>query len=210
MTQLYIPEHLETAFEKDFSTKDEENNIYRLYSFQVGHLRIKDGRIVACDPFLYNNDKPFTTAFPTGTFPVQLAVAQIRDDERVAFARIIFSDEVPFSWTLAVCDGQDISQLREGEIFGYDVDAGTGAFMDTTGAVELMSFMTTKEDNYQVLINEMEKNYKDTWDYLMWQQNDSNVAMFKSGWGDGVYATYIGYDKTGNICRLVTDFAVID
>jgi hypothetical protein len=34
--------------------------------------------------------------------------------------------------------------------------------------------------------------------------------MFKSGWGDGFYATYIGYDKSGNICRLVTDFVVIE
>jgi hypothetical protein len=34
--------------------------------------------------------------------------------------------------------------------------------------------------------------------------------MFKSGWGDGFYATYIGYDKAGNICRLVTDFVVIE
>lgn len=210
MIQLYIPKHLETAYEKDFSTKDKENNVYRFYSFEVGDLKIKGGSIVACDPFLYNNDKPFSNIFPIGTFPVQLAVALVRDDERVAFARIKFSNEVPLTWTLAVCDGQDISQLKENEIFGYGVDAGTGAFMDTSGAAELMSFMTAKEDNYQVLIDEMERNYKDTWDYLMWQQNDSNVAMFKSGWGDGVYATYIGYDKTGNICRLVTDFAVID
>jgi len=56
----------------------------------------------------------------------------------------------------------------------------------------------------------MEKNYKHTWDWLLWERNDLNVAMLKSGWGDGVYASYIGADINGNICRLVTDFAIID
>ena len=75
-----------------------------------------------------------------GNFPVELAVAQIVDDERVAFARIKFSSETPISWTIAVCDGQDVSKLNVDEIFGYGVDAGTGAFMDTSGAKEFMTF----------------------------------------------------------------------
>lgn len=67
-----------------------------------------------------------------------------------------------------------------------------------------------KENNYEILIEEMEKNYQHTWDWLMWTRNDDNVAMLKSGWGDGLYATYIGFDKDGSICRLVTDFMVLD
>ena len=210
MTQHYIPKHLETAFDKGFTYKDESNNIYKLYTYIIGDIIIKDGYIVACDPFLYNNDLPFTKKFQTGNFPVELAVAQIDDDERVAFARIKFSNESPTSWTIAVCDGQDISKLNVDEIFGYGVDAGTGAFMDTSGAKEFMNFLTEEENNFQILIDEMEKNYKHTWDWLLWDRNNTNVAMFKSGWGDGLYATYIGYDKAGSICRLVTDFAVID
>ena len=86
MTQLNIPKHLETAFDEGFTYKDESNNIYKLYSHIIGDIIIKDGYIIACDPFLYNNDQPFSTKFPTGNFPIELAVAQIDDDERVAFA----------------------------------------------------------------------------------------------------------------------------
>ncbi len=210
MTQLNIPKHLETAYDKGFTYKDESNNIYKLYSHEIGNLKIVEGKIIACDPFLYNNDLPFATIFSTGSFPVELAIAQIDDDERVAFARIKFSNETPFSWTIAACEGQDISKLNNDEIFGYGVDAGTGAFMDTSGAKEFMNFLTEQENNFQILIDEMGKNYKHTWDWLMWERNNINIAMFKSGWGDGFYATYIGHDKTGSICRLVTDFAVID
>jgi hypothetical protein len=28
--------------------------------------------------------------------------------------------------------------------------------------------------------------------------------------GDGRYATYVGYDDEGNICRLLSDFALIN
>jgi len=210
MTQINIPKNLEAAYEKGFTCTDDSGNTYKLYTYEVGILKISEGFIIACDPFLYNNDQSFTTKFPTGNFPVELAVAQIDDDERIAFARIKFSSEAPASWTLAVCEGQDISTLNNNEIFGYPVDAGTGAFLDSSAAKEFMEFMTEKEENYMYLIDEMEKNYRHTWDWLMWERNSTNVAMFKTGWGDGVYPTYIGYNKTGNICRLVTDFSVID
>ncbi|WP_432774035.1 DUF4241 domain-containing protein [Brevibacillus gelatini] len=34
--------------------------------------------------------------------------------------------------------------------------------------------------------------------------------MFSSGWGDGSYASYIGYDADGQIVRLLTDFYLVD
>lgn len=210
MIQLYIPKYLETGFSDGFIYKDEEDNVYNLYNHEIGNIRILDGNIIACDPFLFNNDLPFTTKFPIGTFPVQLSIAQINDDERVAFARIKFSEEIPFSWSLAVREGQDLLKLGENEIYGYGVDAGTGAFMDTSGAKEFMVYLNEKDDNFMLLIDDMKKNYKHTWDYLNWEKNQTNVIMFKSGWGDGYYATYIGFDKSGNICRLVTDFVVLE
>jgi hypothetical protein len=210
MTEPLVPKFLESAFNAGFNYSGESNNNYRFYCWEMGDLQISDGKIVACDPFLYNHDLPFASTFPIGSFPVQLAIAQIDDDERVAFSRIKFSNEIPCRWTLAVCDGQDPAMLNEDDILGYPVDAGTGAFMDTAGGSELHSFLTERDDNYEILIDEMEKNYKHTWDWLLWTKNGASVAMFKSGWGDGVYATYIGFDQSGNICRLVTDFEVIE
>lgn len=208
MPEPYIPEHLELAFDHGFSFTDESNDVYKLYVYPIGKIILQDGYIIACDPYLYNNEQPFTTKFPIGNFPVELAVAQINDDERVAFARIKFSNEIPAIWTMAVENGQEISTLAKDEIFGYGVDAGTGAFMDTSGAKEFMNFLNEDPDNAEILIEQMEQNYKHTWDWLLWERNNVNVAMFKSGWGDGYYASYIGYDRSGNICRLVTDFAV--
>lgn len=210
MTQYYIPKYLEKAFEINFSFVDTADNKYDFYVSDIGELKIVEGKIIACDPLLYNDDLPFTTTFPAGQFPVQLAVAKINTDERVGFSRIKFSDETPTSWTIAVCEGQRIEDLETDNIFGYGVDAGMGAFMDISGGKEFMKFLMEKQDNYEIIIEEMEKTYKDTWSWLLWDKNNSNVAMFSSGWGDGFYATYIGYDNNNNICRLVTDFGVIE
>jgi hypothetical protein len=39
---------------------------------------------------------------------------------------------------------------------------------------------------------------------------DVNAVMFHSGWGDGFYASWFGYDANGDVAALVTDFATID
>jgi len=210
MTQYTIPKFLEEAFENNFSIESVSNNKFEFYVAEIGQLQVLEGKIIACDPFLYNDDLPFKANFPIGQFPVELAVAKVNTDERVGFARIKFSGETPISWTIAVCDGQIIDNLKADEIFGYGVDAGTGAFMDVSGGRELLKFLMEQQDNYEIIIEEMEKTYIDTWSWLLWQKNNRNVAMFSSGWGDGRYASYIGYDANNNICRLVTDFDVID
>ncbi|MEO7140750.1 MAG: DUF4241 domain-containing protein [Ferruginibacter sp.] len=209
MTQPIIPGFLEDVFFNDFSITDTTNNKLSFYVSEVGLLKIVDGKIIACDPLLYNDDLPFTTSFPIGQFPVQLAIAKINTDERVGFSRIKFSNEKPVTWTIAICEGQDLEELEIEEIFGYGVDAGIGAFMDSSGGKEYLKFLLEKQDNFEIIIEEMQKTYKDTWSWLLWERNDCNIAMFSSGWGDGFYASYIGYDSNKNICRLVTDFDLI-
>lgn len=39
-------------------------------------------------------------------------------------------------------------------------------------------------------------------------RTSANVITFSTGWGDGGYASYWGYDATGDIACLVTDFAL--
>lgn len=205
-----MQDFLENAFIDNFSHIDGEKNVYKFYPVDIGKLNIVNGQIIACDPFLFNNDKPFETSFPTGLFPIELAIACINDDERTGFSRIKFSDKIPIRWTIAVTVDQDATKLSDEEIFGYGVDSGTGCFMDTSGAEKYSNYLNQKEDNYNVVIDEMEATYKHTRSWLLWEREGFNVAMFSTGWGDGLYASYIGYDSENMICRLVTDFGLLD
>jgi hypothetical protein len=141
MTQYTIPKYLEDAFEINFSFTDTTDNKYNFYIVDIGELKIVEGKIIACDPLLFNNDLPFTTIFPIGHFPVQLAVAKVNSDERVGFSRIKFSSKNPTGWKIAVCEGQRFEDLETDDIFSYGVDAGLGAFMDTSGGKEFMKFL---------------------------------------------------------------------
>ncbi|RAJ77387.1 uncharacterized protein DUF4241 [Chitinophaga dinghuensis] len=208
MSALQIPAFLESAFVAGTTSESGARNC-TFYTVNPGQLKITSGQLIACDPFILDLESPFSTVFPTGEFPVQLGVAKFEDDERVAFARIKFSEEQPVSWNMALCEGDDISTLKADEIFGYGVDAGTGAFMDITAAEELDEFLQEKDDNYDQLTEEMEKTYAHTRSWMMWNGKAANAAFFSSGWGDGFYGSYIGYDAGGNICRLVTDFGVV-
>lgn len=208
MTTYYIPEFLESAFNEGFTHLSWENLPIGFYVLSMGNLKITDGKIIACDPYMYNNEIPFETTFPTGAFPVQLAIAKIKTDERVALARINFDEAaMPVNWQMAVIPGQDLSTLKKGQIFGYPVDAGTGAFMDAA-AGKVFEEYCDNEDIDEVT-EEMEKSYKNTWSWLLKELDGHAIAMFSSGWGDGFYASYIGFSENGKICRLVTDFGVI-
>lgn len=41
------------------------------------------------------------------------------------------------------------------------------------------------------------------------ERTGANVYVVGSGWGDGVYATYIGRTAEGDMASFVTDFRVV-
>jgi hypothetical protein len=41
------------------------------------------------------------------------------------------------------------------------------------------------------------------------ERTGANVYVVESGWGDGVYATYVGRTEDGRITSFITDFQVV-
>jgi hypothetical protein len=81
----------------------------------IGQLHVPSGRIIACDPFVPMDRAPFTTAVPTGTHPVELSIARFpNDDERIAAARLRWSEVAADSWMVALRDGEDAKTLESG------------------------------------------------------------------------------------------------
>jgi hypothetical protein len=189
--------------------------------YQVGELVLNSGKLVACDPLVFPDSEPFTASLPPGRYPVILSVAHIhkkkeqKHDERVAYAMLRLSQKTIVRWEMATRPGQTLSTLEEGEIFGYGVDSGTGCFMDEEAAQIIDESIYSTGAYEESLINrlegELEKNYRPTWDWAVLcvnQKNQANVIAFHSGWGDGIYASYLGYDSENKIASVVTDFCV--
>ena len=183
-------------------------------AFDAGRLRLPSGKVIACDPFV-NMDRPaFTVSVPAGDYPVRLAVVEGGiDDRRVAFARLAISSAPVVRWEMALVAGQDAAALKADEIFGYPVDAGTGSFLDTATAAAAWPRMMADEDIAQGWITQGDKLSagRGTPTFLLdVDMGPGNIIMFTSGWGDGLYASWFGYDAQGRVAALVTDFAVVD
>jgi hypothetical protein len=179
----------------------------------VGDVALTSGNIVACDPLVFFHEAaPFTVSVPAGNYPVRLGVAKFSNgDERIAFAQVQFSLAEASNWQMAVLANEDLAKLGPNEIFGYPVDAGTGCFMDETGAALLRQRMA-EEEYCETFIDEMEKTYVETWSCANVRLSPSeveNCIAFSSGWGDGAYASYFGYSQLGEIVCLITDFDLL-
>ena len=187
---------------------------------KIGELHVPTGQIVVCDPLVDPEAPCLKQKFPQGNFPVYLYYDNQTD--AVALAEIRFSEGPIEKWEMALVEGQEISELSEGEIFGYPVDAGLGCFMDTEGQ---KMFLKHENELMKQLGDKFVSYYDDYMDDLFYgpdaenenyctikpyKENPNNVIAFQSGLGDGLYASYIAYGKDGKATRLVTDFGIIE
>lgn len=179
---------------------------------ELGQLILPTGGIVACDPFAFPETKPFPLNVPPGQYRVTLSVAHTpRHYQRVAYAMVSLSDRPALRWKMALLPGQNTNTLEPDQFFGYGVDAGTGCFMDASIASVLAQRMWNHDDWDKDLIMEMEKTRVPSWDWLnatIDPETGANLIAFSSGWGDGAYPCYWGYDAEGNVVNLITDFCL--
>lgn len=181
---------------------------------EAGLLRLTTGRIVACDPVVAEGTPAYTVAVPAGSYPAVLSVAHFEDgDQRVAGVMLRLGSEKPVGWEMALLPGEDAAELGEGEVFGYGVDSSAGCLMDEEAARVLVERAESEDDFFGLVAGEMEKTYVDTWswaNFVLDPAGGLNVVTFSAGFGDGLYASYFGRDARGEVCRLVTDFALFD
>lgn len=199
-------------FEKAFisgTTAKVNVNTVELYGINIGKLHITGGRIVACDPLHIDEyGIPFTTIFPTGSYPVQLAVARLGQEEMIAFSRIMFSDEPVTKWEYALQAGQQQVPITEEKKYGFSVDGGVGIFADEQ-TIKLLNAEQLTSMNTP-LYKSMDVHRHKGWKYGLYPADSThNVAIVTTGAGDGYYASYVGLDKNGKPCRLLTDFDLV-
>lgn len=213
------PEVLTGAFTPGFVGEADENR-YPVRPLRIGEVHISSGRVILADPFLMSmRDRPLTVSVPPGRYPVDLALADAGDGgQRVALARLLISDTPPVRWSLAVTDEQDPATLTGADIFGYGVDAGTGAFVDAAVPVWLAGrYPPSDVDGYTALVDDWQARGEAAAPdlgipygfALVEPLGPGGAAMFSSGWGDGYYASWVGYDADDRPVVIVTDFAVI-
>ncbi len=192
---------------------------------QIGELVLSSGRIIPCDPLIVPDIRyHLKKTVKPGRYPVIVSVADFQPagDMRFTCAMLKFSDEVTVKWEVALINEPNTSQTDDRTTYG--VDAGTGCFVDWDAAEIIADLVSLKvqypeKDEFEEfcdrVLAEMEENsfgnYPLTAGWANMQVSDdteANIIAFSSGWGDGGYASFWGYDEEGNLTSLVTDFAL--
>ena len=132
----------------------------------------------------------------------------------MALARLLLSEAAPVRWAMGVTEGEDPRALKGDEVFGFGVDAGTGAFLDA-GAVgwiggQPFEAADARSEDWQARGEALGPGLGIPYGFVLVEEaGPGGVAMFSSGWGDGHYASWVGYDGEGRPAQVVIDFAVI-
>lgn len=196
------------------SMSDSALTANKIKRIELGKVVLTSGHVVATDPLVQPERRPFVVTVPPGHYPMTLFEAE----GRIAAASMRFAEGDPVRWQLAVVEGQDVKTLKPTEYFGYGVDAGLGCYMDVETAALInerdAKVQADKGDKYisyydDVLDDELSANGDD---YVLHQpiaDKPGNVAIFSSGWGDGFYPVYWGLNGEGLPVVILTDFQVI-
>lgn len=206
-------QHLENI-KKLFSKNFVENPL--LETFEVGKISLPTGNLVACDPLITNDMKEFKVRFPTGDFPVLLH--REKESNCVAYAEIVFGKDEIAEWKMATTEGQNIEELKDDEIFGYPVESGMGCFMDleTQECLNVLEkrLFHRKGADFMGIYEEFfhdhffdENGAIDQFAFLKPdEEKDGNIFAFETGYGEGFYASYIGFGKDSQPVKIVTEF----
>jgi hypothetical protein len=194
---------------------------------RLTELNVPTGQLVATDPLVAPDLQPFNRKVSPGRYPVDLFIAHTpASGQRVAVAVLTFSEGLAVRYELALRGNQSTDELEDPlSYFGFPVDAGLGAFYDRETSRIYDAFLTRfyaehpddniYDDFFAGLFKQNARrpdDPRDCGDWLDFHIPDSpehNMAIFQSGYGDGVYPAYWGVDSHGMIVNLVIDFHVL-
>jgi hypothetical protein len=182
---------------------------------EVGTVAFPTGAITASDPYFASSARPFERRVARGAYPLELGRIRMQTlGMRTAFARLRLRPGVE------VVRNEPATAGPEGWD-AYPVDSGLGSFMDDEARVQFLAAMdrfeaATQGANYHrdVLAPDLAQSAPGPGRPGIWAihrppATDVEIAIFRSGLGDGSYTSYWGLDETGEPVTLVTDFDLV-
>lgn len=189
-------------------------------TFEAGDLILTSGKLVVSDPLITSEMPAFETSFPIGEFNV--LVHKEIESNCIAYVEIVFSDSEITTWELATSEGQNLVDLQEGEIYGFPVESGMGCLMDfgTQQDLNLLEQHLFKRKGadfmgiYEEFFHEHffhEEGAVNQYAFLKPNEEKSgNLFAYEAGYGEGFYASYIGFDKNKVPVKMVSEFIEIN
>lgn len=202
----------------------------KLFKLPMGEVNFPTGEILVRDPLVYlkREEQPYFQKVPTGKFSLEtLVVEMAKDHYRYMASRVKFSKNKVVRYENAMKGNENLDDdFIQGEsFFGFYVDAGLATIVDVKTRDAYCDFEKSwfdaqehpKECNIydDFFAEEFKKSYQANpqfqreggdWINFTIPNTDLSVPMIQSGWGDGTYPVYLGYDDNNAVCEVVIEF----
>ena len=204
----------------------------KIEQMKIGKIKLHDGDLFVSDPLgvLEKNSLPYFQTVPSGEFDVNVCVALPKNDShRYAAVMIRFSDENAVRFEEALIGNEDISEIQlfsKGEFFGHNTLSGLVCVCDTETKEAFCDFRDKWEFENEglnfysdYLIKVFHNSYRERplyqraeGEWLIYKIPNTNceILIVQSGYGDGGYPTYFGYNSNNKICSVVLHFIDVE
>lgn len=191
---------------------DTEFGRMQIEKIEAGKLKLSTGRIIATDPILMYDDESYSEHVKPSTYSVYIYAGKTENRKKqTVAAELRFNDNDIVRWEMALLKGESSKGFAHDEFMGYEVENGLGCFMDES-VMEILDVMSEEElDKYEKSLRDTVRNSECSCaDMIIDKKTGHNIIIFASGWNEGTFPTYYGFDKDNKLARLVTDFMVIE
>lgn len=196
-----------------------------IFILDMGEISFPTGDILVRDPLVWLNrdEKAYLQSVPKGRFRIETLVVKLEEDHyRYALSRVKFRESLPVIYYEALKGDENLDDVDDDSIFGFNVDAGLATIVD----VETRNAYCDFEDKWYaenpgkniyddffaaIFAKSAEENplyQRDGGDWINFKipNSELSIPMIQSGFGDGRYPVYFGYDENGKLCDLVVEY----
>jgi hypothetical protein len=196
-----------------------------IFILDMGEIEFPTGDILVRDPLVWLNrdEKAYLTSVPRGKYRIETLVVKLDEDHyRYALSRVRFTENAHKIYYEALKGDENLDDVDDDSIFGFNVDAGLATIVDVATKNAYCDFKdkwyaeNPDKNIYDDFFTEVfEKNAEDNPDYQResgdWinfkiPNSELSIPMIQSGFGDGRYPVYFGYDENGKLCDLVVEY----
>src|SRR4051794_4698421 len=206
-------EQLHDLFARPAGTSlTDEGRMVTLEHLDVGELAFPTGRVAFCDPLVGDGTMFVKVARGAVGRAWALGVRLAPDHLRVAALALDLAPGPVATWRMYVPDDET---LEEGSIWGFGVDAGVGCFADPAAIEALHAACARYYDQPgelsgpEPVVDAMYGADGSAYALIYDAEPGLQLAISESGWGDGLYATYVGTDPDGGLARLMISYDVL-
>lgn len=195
------------------------------YYLTVGQVDCPAGQVVVSDPLCYLASGHYcptlAATIPPGSYPVEVSIYRNSFvGIRMCTARLKVKTTKAEKYICAEPTKETAAgECSDGILTGFPVDAGMMCFCDAQEADAYRRFLDKwhkenegknhYDDYFAGFFAESEKAFpayqREGGDFIEWENPDSGkrLVMIASGFGDGFYQSFWGYDKDNEICELI-------